>query len=187
MCGRQGPCEGGGIPLYWSRERTIGRFHPIAQKQKTDLNIPLGIGQTGSRDAAKTKAAGNLVAGSIGARRGVRGQPQQAAALYSGPRRVTGASGTWPRSNPGLAELSQGWSQASLGPSAAPLPPLLLCTASQALELLHRANKYNVFSISPAPIQRTFAEFYFDLIHRTKKFNLSCCYWLKRRDSPDPK
>ena len=130
MCGRQGPCEGGGIPLYWSRERTIGRFHPIAQKQKTDLNIPLGIGQTGSRDAAKTKAAGNLVAGSIGARRGVRGQPQQAAALYSGPRRVTGASGTWPRSNPGLAELSQGWSQASLGPSAAP-PPLLLCTASQ--------------------------------------------------------
>ena len=46
MYGRQqGPCEGGGIPLYWSREHTIGRFHPIAQKQKTDLNIPLGIGQ----------------------------------------------------------------------------------------------------------------------------------------------
>ena len=70
MYGRQqGPCEGGGIPLYWSREHTIGRFHPIAQKQKTDLNIPLGIGQYESRDRAKTKAAGNLVAGSIGASR----------------------------------------------------------------------------------------------------------------------
>ena len=58
--------------MYWSREHTIGRFHPIAQKQKTDLNIPLGIGQYESRDPAKTKAAGNLVAGSIGASRSVR-------------------------------------------------------------------------------------------------------------------
>ena len=68
--------------MYWSREHTIGRFHPIAQKQKTDLNIPLGIGQYESRDRAKTKAAGNLVAGSIGASRsgtaecGQRRQPQ---------------------------------------------------------------------------------------------------------------
>ena len=30
--------------------RTIGRFHPIGQKQKTDLNIPLRIGQPQSRD-----------------------------------------------------------------------------------------------------------------------------------------
>lgn len=82
MCGQFREAQAGGIPLYWRRGRTIGRFHPIAQKQKTDLNIPLGIGQTRSRDA-KTKAAGNLVAGSIGARRGR--EPRQAAA---GPERA---------------------------------------------------------------------------------------------------
>ena len=91
--------------MYGSRERTIGRFHPIAQKQKTDLNIPLGIGQSRSRDA-KTKAAGNLVVGSIGARRGRETQPQQAAPAR--PRHREPSTGTWPRRNPGLAELSQG-------------------------------------------------------------------------------
>ena len=34
---------------------TIGRFHPIAQKQKTDLNIRPGLVRRGSRDV-KTKA-----------------------------------------------------------------------------------------------------------------------------------
>ena len=155
--------RGWGIPLYWRRERTIGRFHPIAQKQKTDLNIPRVIGQSGSRDA-KTKAARksgcriDLSGGEWSSRQ----QPGQ---------RVS-ASGTWPRRNPGLAGAEPRL-KPRLGPSAAPSPPPLHrqhgCLPGTAL--------YNVFSI-PAPIQRTFPlrEFYFDLIHRTKKFNLSCCY-----------
>ena len=107
------------------------------------------------------------------------------------PGRESGYSGTWPRSNPGLAELSQGWSQASLGPSAAPLsppsPPPALYTASQALGLHRAANKYNVFSIPAIQQQRTFAEFYFDLIHRTKKVQFVLLLLKSRRDSPDPK
>ena len=38
------------------RDHTISRFHPIAQKQKTDLNIPPGL-VSGGHVTAKTKAA----------------------------------------------------------------------------------------------------------------------------------
>ena len=132
MCGsrRQGPCEGGGgIPLYWSREHTIGRFHPIAQKQKTDLNIPLGIGQQQSRDPAKTKAAGNLVAGSIGASRSVRSR-QQPQCRQPGQRERLQRDLAKKQSGLGRAEPRLKPSKSrTLGCSPLLLPPLLLlCT-----------------------------------------------------------
>ena len=37
------------IPLSAIRENTISRFHPIAQKQRNDLNIPLGLVSRRSR------------------------------------------------------------------------------------------------------------------------------------------
>ena len=43
------------IPLSAIRDLTISRFHPIAQKQKTDLNIPPGLVSAG-HVTAKTKA-----------------------------------------------------------------------------------------------------------------------------------
>ena len=41
---------GQAIPLSAIRDHTISRFHPIAQKQKTDLNIPPGLVSRRSRD-----------------------------------------------------------------------------------------------------------------------------------------
>ena len=56
------------------------------------------------------------------------------------------------------------------------LPPSLLCTASQAAA----TSPTNITSFQSLCSDTTnfCREFYFDLIHRrTKKFNLSCCYW----------
>ena len=72
------------IPKYWPRKflicareasycigadgRTIGRFHPIAQKQKTDLNIAsvlVRAGGPGPGRPLRQSQAGNLVATSI--------------------------------------------------------------------------------------------------------------------------
>ena len=65
---------GQAIPLSAIRDHTISRFHPIAQKQRTDLNIQPGLVSRPVTWWLRQRQPGNLVARSILARPGRRGR-----------------------------------------------------------------------------------------------------------------
>ena len=135
------------------RAETMLRFHPIAQKQKTDLNIAsvlVRAGGPGPGRPLRQSQAGNLVATSIWPGLGWLGWAGRGSCK---PRLL--ASGRWPGHHP---------------PSSSPGPARPLAPAT---------TRYNVFPMCPRYCRLLAgsprlcrAEIHFA---RVKSSNLSCC------------
>ena len=145
------------VPLRL-RAETMLRFHPIAQKQKTDLNIAsvlVRAGGPGPGRPLRQSQAGNLVATSIWPGLGWLGWAGLAGLGWARELQAAAAGGRWPGHHP---------------PSSSPGPARPLAPATTRYNVFPMCPRYCLLLAGSPWLCR--AEIHFA---RVKSSNLSCC------------